>query len=73
MKPFTEECFSDNKIVDAKHDVSKSFCNQNEFSESIYLYIHTQEPYTRSMSFCVSNQGQYKKHYILTDARTDEH
>ena len=73
MKPFTEECFSDNKIVDAKHDVSKSFCNQNEFSESIYLYIHTQEPYTRSMSFCVSNQDQYKKRYILTDARTDEH
>ncbi len=63
--------FSDNKIV-AKHSVSKSFCNQNTFSESIYMYTHAQGTDTRSISLCFSYQGQYKNCSFLTDGQTPD-
>ena len=68
---FSVGCLSDNKIVDAKHGTYNSFCNQNAFSKTISLYIHAQGAYTCSISLCFSNQGQYKKRYILTHKRTN--
>ena len=60
---FSEGCLSDNTIVNAKHGASNSICSANAFSKSIYLYIHAQGTYTRSVSFCVSNKCHDKNRH----------
>ena len=68
---FTVRVFLRQKIEDPKHSMPKSFCNQNTFSESIYLYIHAQGTQTRSISLYFSIGSHLKNafFYVRTDER----